>query len=212
MTRSENRSAFDWDTRFRDGDTPWERGELHPAAQSWLDSKALSAGCSVIIPGCGRSPELLAFARAGLRVTGADLSRTAIEWQRQELKTNRLSASLVTDDVLGGDETGWQPEAPVDLVYEQTFLCAIHPRLRETYESRLTHWLKPGGKFLALFMQKDESGGPPYGCAPEAMRTLFPESRWIWPDPVKFEAWPHPQLNGKSELGTILIRRQDGTD
>ena len=186
MTETSERTPFDWETRFRDDDTPWERRQLHPAAAHWLESSVLAPGLAVIVPGCGRAPEVVAFARAGLKVIAGDVSPTALAWQREQL-----------------DEAG----APVDLVYEQTFLCAIPPRLREDYERALTGWLKPGGRLLALFMQKEERGGPPYGCALEAMHALFPAERWDWPADEDFTAWPHPSLNGKPELGGVLFRR-----
>ncbi|WP_300542368.1 methyltransferase domain-containing protein [Maricaulis sp.] len=202
MNETPERTAFDWDTRFRDDDTPWERPDLHPAVADWTQAGELAAGCSVIIPGCGRAPELGHFARMGLAATGADISPTAIAWQRTQLAEAGATATLIEGDVLA-----WRPEAPADLVYEQTFLCAIPPRLREAYEHAVFDWLKPGGHLLALFMQKEEKGGPPYGCSLEAMRILFPAERWIWPDDNRFIPYPHPSLGGKPELGGILVRR-----
>lgn len=202
MSLDEDRTPFDWETRFRDDDTPWERGALHPAFLHWRETKAFRPGEHVLIPGCGRSQELLAFAEAGLTVTGADLSETAIAWQSEKFATAGQRGDLVMGDVLA-----WQPGTPLDLVYEQTFLCAIHPRLRQAYESALTRWLRPGGRLHALFMQKDERGGPPYGCPIDVMHDLFPETRWIWPADDEIKPWPHPRLNGKPELGAVLIRR-----
>lgn len=202
MTETSERTPFDWDTRFRDENTPWERRQLHPAAAHWLESGVLAPGLTVMVPGCGRAPEVVAFARAGLTVIAGDVSPTALAWQRDRLKEAGVTAALVEGDMLA-----WRPDAPVDLVYEQTFLCAIPPRLREDYETALTHWLKPGGRLLALFMQKAERGGPPYGCALEAMHDLFPAERWVWPADEAFIAWPHPSLNGKPELGGVLVKR-----
>lgn len=196
------RTAFDWDARFRGGETPWERQGLHPGAADWITAGFFPSGASVVVPGCGRSAELLHFALSGLRVTGADLSPTAIAWQRDRLATAGTHARLIVGDVLA-----WRPREAVDLVYEQTFLCAIPPRLRQDYEQALADWLKPGGRLLALFMQKEERGGPPYGCSLAAMRLLFPESRWLWPEDEDFIPYPHPSLNGKPELGGVLVRR-----
>jgi len=193
---------MNWEQRFQDNSTPWERNGLHPAAQDWVAAGVLSAGRRVLIPGCGRSREVVHFARLGMQVTGFDLSSTAIQWQADVLDRAGLHAELVE-----GDGLAWTPAAPLDLIYEQTFLCAIPPRLRETYEACAHRWLKPGGRFLALFMQKDERGGPPYGCSLEAMHELFPADRWIWPEDEAFTPYPHPNLNGKPELGGILTRR-----
>ena len=202
MTHDENRSAFDWEARFIDGNTPWERGALHPAFEAWRHQSAFAAGDRALIPGCGRSPELLALAQAGLAVAGADLSGTAMAWQRKLFADAGQQVELITGDVFD-----WQPQQALDLVYEQTFLCAIHPRLRTRYEEALARWLKPGGRLYALFMQKPERGGPPFDCALDAMRALFPAERWTWPAEADIQPWPHPQLNGKAELGAVLIRR-----
>ncbi len=208
MSQSENRTAVDWEARFRNEDTPWERPGLHPAARAWLEDGVLAPGHSVIVPGCGRCPEVAAFARAGLTVTAADLSDTAIAWQRAELQAETLPCDYFAGDILRSGDQRWYPDQPVDRVYDQTFLCAIHPRLRELYADALANlWLKPGGQFLALFMQKDERGGPPFGCPLDAMRSLFRESHWVWPDPADMQAWPHPNLNGKPELAAVLTRR-----
>jgi len=201
MTNNETRSALDWEARFADDSTPWERPGLHPAFVDWQASGEFDGLGSIIVPGCGRAPEVAAFADAGIPTIAADLSTTAINWQRKRLDECELTATLFEGDVLA-----WRPDAPLDGVYEQTFLCAIPPKLRSEYEHTVHAWLKPGGKLFALFMQKAERGGPPYGCGLDAMRDLFPDSRWAWPDSDP-TPYPHPSLNGKPELATILTRR-----
>jgi methyl halide transferase len=201
VTSDNSRSPMDWEQRFADNTTPWERPGLHPAFEHWRDADAFDAVSHVIVPGCGRSPELKAFAALGKSAIGADLSPTALTWQKASLAQDGLNAELIEADILL-----WRPDAPLDAVYEQTFLCAIPPRLRVEYETAVFDWLKPGGQLFALFMQKDEPGGPPYGCAIPAMQELFPAERWDWPaaEPI---AYPHPSLNGKPELAVILMRR-----
>jgi SAM-dependent methyltransferase len=201
VTQENHRAPMDWEKRFADDSTPWERPGLHPAFEHWRDTGTFDEVERVIVPGCGRSPELKAFAALGKSTIGADLSPTALAWQNSSLEKDDLTAELIEADILL-----WRPETPLDAIYEQTFLCAIPPRLRAEYEQAVFDWLKPGGRLLALFMQKEELGGPPYGCSIEAMQTLFPTERWDWPegDPVPY---PHPSLNGKPELGVILTRR-----
>lgn len=201
MASDDTRTAMDWEARFSADETPWERPGVHPAFFQWRRQEAFKSGERVIVPGCGRSPELSAFAAVGLDVVGADLSKSAIAFQRDVFDASSFDAELIEGDVLEH-----RFETPFDVVYEQTFLCAIPPRLRGEYEAATHDWLKPGGRLLALFMQKEERGGPPYGCSLEAMRELFPADRWDWPDeePV---AYPHPSLNGKPELAVILLRR-----
>lgn len=193
---------MDWEQRFQENSTPWERPGLHPVIADWAAKEIFQPGSSVLIPGCGRSPELVHLASLRLNVTGFDLSETAIRWQRERLEDRGLAAELIA-----GDAFTWTPSAPIDLIYEQTFLCAIPPSLRDTYEASAFRWLKPGGRILALFMQKTERGGPPYGCSLEAMHKLFPAERWDWPEDESFTPYPHPSLNDKAELAGVLRRR-----
>jgi cyclopropane fatty-acyl-phospholipid synthase-like methyltransferase len=194
-------TGLDWEARFRAGDAPWERPGVHPALTDWADAGAFSAGESMLVPGCGRGAEPEAFARLGLDVTGVDMAPSAIDWQRARIAQENLTGHFLTADALA-----YRPDTPFDAVWEQTFLCAIHPRLRADWEAMAHASLKPGGSLFALFMQKDEPGGPPYGCDLGAMRTLLPDTRWIWPDGALI-AYPHPGLSEKAELAARLIRR-----
>ncbi|MEO1038279.1 MAG: methyltransferase domain-containing protein [Pseudomonadota bacterium] len=194
-------TGVDWEARFRADDAPWERAGLHPAFQAWAEAGVLSDGARIFIPGCGRGAEVVEAARLGLDVAALDLSGTAIAWQGEHLDQAGLKAELVV-----GDGLAWRPTEPFDLVYEQTFLCAIQPGQRGDYEAMAQAVLRPGGKLLALFMQKQERGGPPYGCDLDAMRALFAPTRWSWPD-VEPRAFPHPGLDDLAELAIVLTRR-----
>lgn len=193
---------MDWESRFQDNDTPWERAGLHPALEHWARLGHLSAGRTIMIPGCGRAREPLALADQGLAVTLADLSETAIGWQRQV-----FAAAAQTAQFIQGDAFGHKADPPYDLIWEQTFLCAISPKQRAQYEETVQAWLKPGGVLLALFMQKGERGGPPYDCPIDAMQTLFPTDRWEWPEASQHLAFPHPTLPALAEIAIPLRRR-----
>ncbi len=198
---TENAPApVDWESRFQADDAPWERGGLHPAFAHWAALGLLTPGASILVPGCGRGEEPLALARAGLKVTAIDIAPAAVAWQRA-----RFAEAGLEGDILLADGLDWRPGTPFDLYWEQTFLCAISPKLRAAYERAAHDQLRPGGVLLALFMQKDEPGGPPYGCALPAMRELFAADRWRWPEGEP-PAFPHPGLNGKPELGVPLVR------
>lgn len=199
--KSEERTGMDWEARFRADDAPWERVGVHPALADWSSAGAFKPGVRMLVPGCGRGAEPEAFARLGLAVTGVDIAPSAIDWQRARFAQENLSGSFVATDALA-----FRPDTPFDAVWEQTFLCAIHPRLRADWEAMVHASLKPGGALFALFMQKNEPGGPPYGCALDAMRVLLPDTRWIWPQ-APLMAYPHPGLSGKAELAAHLVRR-----
>lgn len=194
-----------WQQRFESGQTPWDRGAAHPQLLRWLDEGLLAAGQAIVIPGCGRGHELLALGQAGIASTGLDYTPAAVAIARERL--GALPGRVEQADVLA-----WQPPAPLDRVYEQTCLCALHPDLWRAYADQLHRWLKPGGLLLALFMQarRDAAGdgvieGPPYHGDINAMRALFPAEHWDWPAPP-YPRVAHGQV-GWGELAVVLQRR-----
>ena len=146
---------MDWDARFRADDAPWERKGLHPAFAHWHGLGLLEAGKLIYVPGCGRGEEPLALAKAGLNVTAIDLSPTAIDWQRARLLDAGLTAHLDA-----GDALAFRPDTPFDLYWEQTFLCAIPPKLREAYEAAAYAQLRPGGRAARTVHAERGEGRP----------------------------------------------------
>lgn len=195
-----------WQTRFESGQPPWEREAPSPQLQAWLAQGVIQAGEHVVVPGCGGGWEVAALARHGAQVSGIDYAPGALARTLARLEQAQLLADLEEADVLQ-----WQPAAPVDAVYEQTCLCALHPDHWTRYAAQLHAWLRPGGRLFALFMQMRRDGagqgmveGPPYHCDINAMRALFPARLWDWPKPP-FGAVTHP--GGAFELAVVLVRR-----
>lgn len=197
-----------WESRFAEGNMPWDRGMANPQLQRWIEDGTLPPGSRIIVPGCGQGWEVGMLAAAGMSVTGLDYAPAALALCRDMLQRDQLAANLVEADVLA-----WQPARPADVIFEQTCLCALYPDRWVDYATQLHGWLKPGGKLLALFLQtlRPDSAqgvieGPPYHCDINAMRALFPGQRWAWPAP------PYPQVKqagglGLVELAVVLQRR-----
>ena len=194
-----------WQQHFEAGTIPWDRGGPSPQLVAWL-GHAVRAGETVLVPGCGSGWDVAELANAGARVTGIDYAPAAVAKAEALLRERALVATIVEADVLE-----WAPSSPVDAVYEQTCLCALHPDHWKRYGDQLHAWLKPGGRLLAMFMQKPRPGaaegfveGPPYHCDVHAMRALLPSTRWEWPKPP-YPATPHSI--GAFELGVVVTRR-----
>ena len=188
-----------WQQRFESGETPWDRGAPHPQLLAWIAEGVITAAQSIVVPGCGRGHELLALGQAGIAATGLDYAPAAVALARERLAS--LPGSVEQADVLE-----WTPEAPVDLVYEQTCLCALHPDHWRRYADQLHHWLRLGGSLLALFMQARREGagdgfveGPPYHCDINAVRALFPATHWDWPAP------PYPATVHRAEWNELAV-------
>lgn len=196
-----------WQQRFERGEMGWDRGEASPQLSRWMSEGSLQP-CRILVPGCGQGWEVVELAAHGFDVVAVDLTSAACERVRTRLEARGLRAEVVQADVLG-----FTPERPVHAVYEQTCLCALHPRHWRTYADRVRDWLSGGGMLHALFMQvarpeaeaRGEVVGPPYHCDMNAMMALFPPGRWSWPSPP-YTAVPHPR--GWHEL-SVSLRRLD---
>jgi len=191
-----------WESRYQSGETGWDRGAASPAIEHWL-SALLKPPARVLIPGCGRGHEAVFLAGHGFGITGLDIAPSAVRHLEKE-----LAEAGLTGEVILGDLFDYQPAEPFDVVYEQTCLCAIQPEQRSAYESKLYDWLRPGGHLLALFMQTGAEGGPPFHSDLLAMRKLFSEERWLWPETEPLFV-PHSVSDraGRFELGYQLIRK-----
>ena len=192
-----------WKERFDSNSIPWDRGAASPQLARWLPE--IHPGITMLVPGCGSGWEVAELAAHGVDVLGIDYTNSAVEKARKLVASRGLKAAIVEADVLA-----WSPPRPVDAVYEQTCLCALHPDHWTRYAAQLHAWIKPGGKLYALLMQKPRPEaaegvveGPPYHCDINAVRALFPRDRWSWPKPP-YAPVPHP--SGSAELPVVLTR------
>lgn len=195
-----------WQQRFEAGTTPWQRGGASPQLAAWQSAGMFSG--SVIVPGCGHGHEVPALAASAKHVIALDYAAAACALTRERVDAAGLGNVVVEE----ADVLHWQPNAPVDSVYEQTCLCALHPDQWIAYAAQLRQWLKPGGRLCGLFMQCRRDGaaeglieGPPYHLDINTVRALFPATQWEWQQPP-YERVPHPGNLGY-ELAIVLTRR-----
>ena len=95
--------------------------------------------------GCGIGTDLVRFARGGARVTGIDLSQTAIELARKNFALNNLSAEDLR--VANGEELPY-PDATFDVVYGHGVIQYTADPAKLVRECHRV--LKPGGS--GIFM------------------------------------------------------------
>ena len=173
---------------------------------AWLDGGEMAA-CRIAIPGCGSGWEVAELATRGFTVLGIDYTPAAVQRTQALCTAKAVAAEVVQADVLA-----FTPAEPLDAIYEQTCLCALHPDHWAAYAAQLQRWLRPGGVLWALFMQMPRPEalnegrvvGPPYHCDINAVRALFPEPAWAWPKPP-YNTVGHPNL--AHELAVRLVRR-----
>lgn len=159
-------SAEYWDNRFASGDTPWDLGRssvvLFEALSLWLDSESCGekvrslAGKTVVLPGCGSGSDALELAKSGASVLAVDWSLVACERLRSRMDESIQAIDGAGIEVVYGDFFSVAP-APVDLICEHTFFCAIAPSRRSDYVSTVGKWLQPGGYLVGNFFVLTDS-------------------------------------------------------
>lgn len=142
MTRQDPASPPFWETRYRDGVTPWDAGRVPAALGAFLVAERQPL--RVLIPGCGSAYEARAFAEAGHDVLAIDFSEAAVALAQERLGRHAGVVRLT-------DFFAFELEAPFDVVYERAFLCALPPALWDRYAARAAEVLGPGGRLAGFF-------------------------------------------------------------
>ena len=166
-----------WDSRYREGRTPWDQGGAPDALTRWL--AAGPAPGHVLIPGCGFGYEVQAFHAAGWEVTAIDYSPSAVARAREAL--GELADKVLLADFFEIDFG----QRKFDVVYERTFLCALPPRMWPAYARRISELLADDGKLVGTFFYGVNDDPPPHPLTPVAADALLgPQLRLVSDEPV----------------------------
>ena len=152
-----------WDERFERDFTPWERGGVSLALRRFVAS---SQPRVTLIPGCGSAHELTLMCEAGWDATAIDFSPEAVA-------RARALAGPWADRIQQADFFAYAPEKPLDLVYEQAFLCALPRARRADVARRWAELLGQGGLLAGYFFFDNVSKGPPFGIARDELDALL---------------------------------------
>jgi hypothetical protein len=143
-----------WDERFDKQFTPWERGAAPSELRAFVAQAP--APLTVLAPGCGSAHELVLMLDAGWDATAIDFSPSAVA-RAQAL------AGQWADRIVLADFFAYTPPRPLDLVYEQAFLCALPRARRPDVAARWAGLLAPGGLLAGYFFFESSPKGPPFG-------------------------------------------------
>lgn len=160
-----------WDNRYRDSRDGWDLGQ----APEWLVQKAKSLSPrKVLVVGCGRGHDAVAFAQAGHEVVGLDFSPRALTDARAQYD-QVPGLRFVQGDVFELGQGSLQDLfGAFDLVWEQTCLCAIDPQRRDDYFAAVQRALAPKGQWHGVIWGHGEDGGPPFHLTPEIIEAIIP--------------------------------------
>jgi SAM-dependent methyltransferase len=159
----------DWDELYHRGETPWEKGEPHPALLDFLAENGPLTG-EIFVPGCGSGHDVRALSTKANHVVGVDIATRAIA--KAQARRPIANEEYLLADLF---ELPAEFDHRFDWVFEHTCFCALDPATRRQYVDTIVRLLKPSGRLLAIFFinpDHDEEG-PPYRVSPVELEEFF---------------------------------------
>ncbi len=153
-----------WDERFERGFTPWDRGGVPQALRAFVAAQARPL--RTLIPGCGAAYELAYLSDAGWDATAIDFAPAAVA-------TAKAAVGRWEGRIEQADFFAWQPAAPLELIYERAFLCALPRAMWPQVAARWAELLAPGALLAGFFFFDDVAKGPPFGIKAEQLERLL---------------------------------------
>ncbi|MEH6500784.1 MAG: thiopurine S-methyltransferase [Pseudoalteromonas distincta] len=177
--------AHFWHERWQRGEIGFHKSRVNALLARWWPTLPLPAGCSVWVPLCGKSLDMLWLRGQGHAVVGVELSRTALEDFAAE---HQLSLTWRTQgcfdiaegqglELYAGDVFSQSAEhlAKIAAVYDRAALIALPPAMRAQYVAHTLSVLPAGWQMLLVTLdyQQAERPGPPFSVDDEEVRRLF---------------------------------------
>mmetsp|Transcript_1689 Transcript_1689/g.2222 ORF Transcript_1689/g.2222 Transcript_1689/m.2222 type:complete len:286 (-) Transcript_1689:2515-3372(-) len=169
----------------------FDNGKACVALEAYLNETDLLesgtlGGKKALIPGCGRGYDCVLLASKGFQVVGVEIAKSATEiaknWIAQQSDQQNEQITIIHKNFFEVSDS-------YDLIFDCTFLCALHPHAREKWANKINSLLKPGGiliclvfplvqgptSFLANLFHRAVIGGPPYALTCELICDLLPQ-------------------------------------
>ncbi len=190
-----------WSSRYQNGATGWDIGHASPPLYQYLcqiDTKTIE----VLVPGAGNAHEVAVGWTLGFtKIHLLDISYQPIR--------DFLAKHPEFPETQVHHQDFFDHNGKYDLILEQTFFCALVPRLREAYAKKMHGLLKPGGRLVGVLFDREFGfEGPPFGGTAAEYLTYFQPYFGI----EKFEpCYNSIQERAGSEL-FINLRKSDVQD
>jgi SAM-dependent methyltransferase len=157
-----------WNQRFEQGIMPWDKGAVPQALIDYTKKNASPENC--LIPGCGIGNEIAFLVALGWHVAAIDFSSAAVALAKEKL-------GEFAGHVEQADFFHYVPSAPLSIIYERAFFCALPPALRGAIVDKWASLLATGACLIGFFFIDDSEEasikGPPFSIKSEALSELM---------------------------------------
>ena len=158
-----------WQNRYIEQQTGWDAGSITLPIKAYFDT-IKDKSLKILIPGCGNAHEASYLFEQGFT------NLYLCDWAQAPLDNFAQANPSFPKEQLICTNFFELEEQDFDFVIEQTFFCAINPKLRPNYALKMSKIIKKGGKLVGLlFDEALDLGeeGPPFGGNREEYLSYF---------------------------------------
>lgn len=157
-----------WNTRYAENETGWDLGAPSTPLKEYIDTLS-DKDTRILIPGCGNAHEAEYLHELGFtNLFVIDFAPLALEG------FHKRYPDFPEKHLILGDF--FEHQAQYDLILEQTFFCALNPKLRSAYAKKMHELLAPSGKLAGvMFCFELTEQGPPFGGSVKEYEGYFGE-------------------------------------
>lgn len=189
-----------WEKEYKEslGSLPWDTGVTSPELIDYFDSLD-NAPKQVLEIGCGTGTNAIWMTKKGSSVVATDISPTAISAAKKKQEEESLDIDFRVSDILKEKPLG---ESSVDFAFDRGVYHVMEPDDRKTFIDVVANLLKPGGHWLCLAGNADDTSdpeevGPPRLTAVELLSLAeakfevqsLGRSAFVLPDGIEKLAW-----------------------
>jgi len=157
-----------WDNQYQAHTTGWDLGQVAPPIKSYIDTLQ-NKSIAILIPGCGNSYEAdYLLQQSFTNITVIDISPTLVHSLETKFRNNK-NITIVLGDF-------FEHQGVYNIIIEQTFFCALPPRMRQKYVWKMHQLLSEHGLLAGLLFNRDFEVSPPFGGSLNEYKQLFQHS------------------------------------
>ena len=155
-----------WENKYKTNQTGWDIGAVSQPIKEYID-QIDNKNLKILIPGGGNSHEAEYIWGKGFKnITIIDLTELPLINFKKRVPEFPNSQLICVDF--------FNYKGSFDLIIEQTFFCALHPLLRESYVLKTNSLLDKKGKLVGLLFDFPfNNEGPPFGGSKSEYVKLF---------------------------------------
>ena len=159
-------TSSSWNSRYIENETGWDIGGVSLPLKTYFDSLTNKV-LKILIPGSGNGYEAEYLFKSGFK------SVYLLDWAISPLHHfHHRVKDFPVEHLLHCDF--FSHKEKYDLIIEQTFFCAIDPKLRNDYAKHTHELLNEGGKLVGvLFDDQLNNDLPPFGGSKEEYLRYF---------------------------------------